>query len=138
MLAIDMVLDFLRWCLNDWDGLNWPSSVVLALVFVSAAFVLVPRTILLIGAGAAFGLNCLFIILPATTLGSILSFLLARHFFSDGCRRLIESRPKLKAISAAIDVGDWRIVAIMRLGVPVPSALQNYIFGLTRVRILPY
>lgn len=135
MLAI---FDFLSGCLNGWDGLNSTSSVVLALVFVSAAFLLVPRTILLIGAGAAFGLNSLFIILPSTTLGSILSFWLARHFFSGWCQQFVEKHPKLKAISAVVDAADWRIVAIMRLGVPVPSALQNYMFGLTRVRVLPY
>jgi uncharacterized membrane protein YdjX (TVP38/TMEM64 family) len=138
MLAVDMILDFLSRCLNDWNGLNSTSSVALALVFVSAPFLVVPRTILLIGAGAAFGLKSLFIIMPCTTLGSILSFLLARHFFSGWFQRFVDRRPKLKAISAVVDAESWRIVAIMRLGVPIPSALQNYMFGLTRVRVLPY
>lgn len=138
MLAVGMIFDFLSWCLNDWDGLNSTSSVALALVFVCASFLLVPRTILLIGAGAAFGLNSLFIILPCTTLGSILSFLLARHFFRGWFQRFVERRSKLRAISRIVDAEDWRIVAIMRLGVSVPSALQNYMFGLTRVGVIPY
>lgn len=113
-------------------------SAVLAMFFICAAFLLIPRTILLIGAGALFGLKSLLVILPSATLGSLLSFLLARHLFRAWFQRLIETRPRLKAISEAVDAEGWRVVAIMRLGVPVPSALQNYMFGLTQVRPLSF
>jgi uncharacterized membrane protein YdjX (TVP38/TMEM64 family) len=37
-----------------------------------------------------------------------------------------------------VDQEGWRIVALMRLGVPIPGAIQNYLFGLTKIDLLSY
>jgi uncharacterized membrane protein YdjX (TVP38/TMEM64 family) len=43
-----------------------------------------------------------------------------------------------RAIAQAVDDEGWRIIALMRLGAPVPSAMQNYLFGLTNIGIVTY
>ena len=44
----------------------------------------------------------------------------------------------LRAIARAVDDEGWRIIALMRLGAPLPSAVQNYLFGLTNINIVTY
>lgn len=133
-----MIYDILVWRLNSWGGLNPSSAGLMAILFVAGAFLPIPRTVLLVGSGAVFGLGAVFIAVPSTTLGSILAFLLSRHIFSEGGRRFLGKRPKLRLLQTIAGTSDWRIVAVMRLGVPIPSAMQNYMFGLTQLRVLPY
>ena len=38
----------------------------------------------------------------------------------------------------AIDSESWRIVGLLRFGSPVPTMVQNYLFGLTRIGLLPF
>ncbi|MCX7321820.1 MAG: VTT domain-containing protein [Hyphomicrobiales bacterium] len=111
------------------------SSTWLAAGFIIAAFLPIPRTVLLIGAGAAYGLSSLAVIIPSITAGSILAF---GFFFRAWFLQLIRRREKLSAVLDIIDSEGWRVVAVMRSGVPVPSVMQNYLFGLTRINILDY
>ena len=47
-------------------------------------------------------------------------------------------RPKVAAVDQAIGAGGWKIVALLRLFPPIPSSLQNYLYGLTPIRFWPY
>lgn len=114
------------------------SSMTLALIFFCASFVLIPRTFLCLGAGASFGLSAVPIILPSTMLGGVLAFLLARYLLSERLQTYIEARPRLRRFSAAVDEEGWRVVALLRFASPVPNAVQNYVFGLTRIGFLPF
>lgn len=118
--------------------LSVTSGAVLALFFGLAALIVFPRTILIVAAGASFGIGAAPIILVAGTAGGTLAFLLARYIASGWFRRKLEQRSKLEAIAEAVDKEGWRIVALMRLGAPVPSALQNYLFGLTRIHPMSF
>jgi uncharacterized membrane protein YdjX (TVP38/TMEM64 family) len=52
-----------------------PLSVgLLALVFIAAGFILLPRILLCVLAGAAYGLVAIPIAVPATTLGALIAF----------------------------------------------------------------
>ncbi|MBR0741388.1 VTT domain-containing protein [Bradyrhizobium liaoningense] len=125
--------DYLIETFQRLGQLSVTSGAALALIFVLAALIAFPRTILIVAAGASFGISAAPIILLAGTVGGTLAFLLARHVASDWFRRKLRKRPQLEAIAEAVDKEGWRIVALVRLGAPVPSALQNYLFGLTRI-----
>lgn len=114
------------------------SAAMLSLVFFAASFVLVPRTFLCLGAGASFGLGAVLVILPSTMLGGILAFLLARYFFAERLRVHIDARPRLRRVATAVDEEGWRVVALLRFASPVPNAVQNYVFGLTRIGFWPF
>ena len=132
-----MFSDFIiRW-FGTWSELTVGSSVGLALVFVLTAFLPLPRSLLLVGAGAVYGLLPVFIIVPSSAIGSILAFLMARVLLRDSVQHQIDKRPLWKAVSNAVDTEGLRIVALMRFFGPSPT-MQNYLFGLTNIELMPF
>lgn len=129
--------ELLVW-LQHRGELTLGSGLALSLVFVLGAFVLFPRTFLCLGVGALFGPAAILIIVPSTTLGGVLAFLLARYLFAERLQRRLSRRPLLRAIADAVDSEGWRVVALLRLGSPLPSAAQNYLFGVTRIGLWPF
>src|SRR3954471_9086644 len=120
------------------NALGFRSAGALALIFFVASFVFVPRTLLCLGVGALLGLPSILVILPCTTLGGVLAFLAARYLLKDRVQAMIEARPGLRKIAAAVDEEGWRIVALLRFASPLPNAVQNYMFGLTRIAFWPF
>jgi uncharacterized membrane protein YdjX (TVP38/TMEM64 family) len=133
-----MSFEFLARWLESFGKLDAGSSTALTAVFVAAAFLPIPRTFLILVAGAAFGLGAITVIVPAATLGSILAFLLARGALRNWVRRQIDRRKIWQVVEQAVNDEGWQIVALMRLWGPMPSSAQNYLFGLTNIELLPY
>jgi len=137
MTSIDLtqaLIDFLR----RWGELSPTSAVVLALIFIAGGLTPVPRAVLALASGVVFGLAAVPIIIPSTAIGSVFAFLLARYFFSEPLWRRVERSPKLLAIMNAVDAEGWKIVALCRLASPIPSTLQNALFGLTHISLWSY
>jgi len=130
----EALVEFLR----RWGELSPTSAAVLALVFVAGGLVPVPRTFLTLAAGVVYGMAAIPIIMPATTIGCLIAFLLARYFFAARLWRWVARKPKLTAIMNAVNAEGWRIVALCRLASPIPSTIQNALFGLTRIPVWPY
>ncbi len=130
----DTLVEFLR----RFGELSPTSGVVLALIFVVGGLVPVPRTFLTLAAGVMYGMAAIPIVMPATTLGCVIAFLLARYLFAERLWRYVEGRRKLTAIMNAVATEGWRIVALCRLASPIPSMVQSAIFGLTRIPLWPY
>jgi uncharacterized membrane protein YdjX (TVP38/TMEM64 family) len=129
-----ILVDFLR----RWGELSPSSAAVLVLVFVAGGLVPVPRTFLTLAAGVVFGMAAIPIIIPSTTAGCLIAFLLARYLFAARLWRWVERKPKLTAVMNAVDAEGWRIVALCRLASPIPSTIQNALFGLTRIGVWPF
>ena len=124
--------------LQRWGQLSTGSGLALGAFFALAGFIVIPRTPFVVTAGAAFGLWTVPIIILGGMVGSILAFLLSRHIAAGWVRRKLARRPHLEAIAHAVDLEGWRIIALMRLGVPVPGSVQNFLFGLTRIDLPTY
>jgi uncharacterized membrane protein YdjX (TVP38/TMEM64 family) len=133
-LVTDTLVEFLR----HWGELSPTSAAVLTLVFIAGGLVPVPRTFLTLAAGVVYGMAAVPIIMPATTAGCLIAFFIARYLFADWLWRAVESRRKLVAIMNAVEAEGWRIVALCRLASPIPSTVQNALFGLTRIPLWPY
>jgi uncharacterized membrane protein YdjX (TVP38/TMEM64 family) len=133
-----MMYDAVMQWLSEGRDLGVNSSIMLSLIFFAASFVLIPRTFLCLGAGASFGLTAVLVILPSTMLGGILAFLSARYLFSERLQVYIDARPRLRRFATAVDEEGWRVVALLRFASPLPNAVQNYVFGLTRIGFLPF
>jgi uncharacterized membrane protein YdjX (TVP38/TMEM64 family) len=133
-----MMYDTVMQWLPEAGDLGVNSSMMLSLIFFAASFVLIPRTFLCLGAGASFGLAAVLVILPSTMLGGILAFLSARYFFSERVHAYVDARPRLRRFATAVDQEGWRVVALLRFASPMPNAVQNYVFGLTRIGFLPF
>lgn len=124
--------------LESFGQLDLPAAVVLAALVVASSFLPVPRTFIVLGAGAAFGLRSLVVILPVAAAASVLAFMLARSVLRSWVERQTEKRAAWQLIAQAVDDEGWRIVALMRFGGPLPNSVQNYLFGLTNIGLLPF
>jgi uncharacterized membrane protein YdjX (TVP38/TMEM64 family) len=118
--------------------LTLTSGAALGLFFVVAAFVVFPKTVLLLSAGATFGLHAAPVILLGGTAGGILAFSFSRYVASTWFRKRLARNAMLGVVAQAVDDEGWRIVALMRLGGPLPNAVQNYAFGLTNIHLATY
>jgi uncharacterized membrane protein YdjX (TVP38/TMEM64 family) len=130
----ETLVEFLR----RWGELGPTSVAVLALVFIVGGLVPVPRTFLTLAAGVVYGMAAVPVIIPATTVGCLIAFFIARYLFADRLWRKLQGKPKLVAIMNAVEVEGWRIVALCRLASPIPSTVQSATFGLTRIGVWTY
>ena len=129
--------DIVEWFQRLGELGTW-SALALGLFFAAVGLVVLPRTPLIVAAGATFGLAAAPIILVGGTLGSTVAFLLSRSIASGRFQRWLGRHPSLQAVAHAVDLEGWRIVALLRLGVPIPNAATNYMLGLTRIDFFGY
>jgi uncharacterized membrane protein YdjX (TVP38/TMEM64 family) len=133
----DMTHALIEW-VERLGQLNAASALTLGLFFTAIGLVVFPRTPFIIAAGATFGISAAPIILVGGTAGSMLAFALSRYVASGRFRRWLERHRRLQAVARAVDLEGWRIVALLRLGVPIPNAATNYMLGLTRIGFPTY
>lgn len=107
--------------------------------YVAGALLLLPGSVLTLGAGALFGpLRGLVVVSLAATTTAALAFLLGRYAARGAVERLARRRRTFGAIDRAVGEGGWKVVALLRLSPLVPFSVGNYLFGLTPVRFVPY
>lgn len=108
----------------------------LALHIVASLF-FVPRTLLALAAGLVFGLwwGMLWAMLGSVA-GAVAGFLVARYIHAGFLARANPQR--LMALLQRVEVGGWRVVALVRLVPIIPHSLSNYALGLTRLGLASY
>ncbi len=124
----------------DWiDGLGWWAPAAFVLIYILIAVLLIPGSILTIGAGAVFGvIRGTIYTSIGSTLGATAAFLLGRFLLRGWVTRILDQRPRLKAVDEAVGREGARIIFLLRLSPLVPYSVSNYVYGLTNIRTLPY
>jgi len=112
--------------------------IAFALFFIVSSFVFIPRPILCMASGATLGISAVALALGATTTGAVLAFLAARYLGRPYFHRRIERWPISQTIMRAVDDQGWKIVGLLRIASPIPGPVNNYLFGLTGIRVWPY
>lgn len=137
-LAFD-VRAILREVLAAAAGLGVWGPVLFILVYIVAAVLFVPGSVLTLGAGAIFGVvwGSVYVSIAAT-LGATAAFLVGRYLARDWVARKIEGNETFAAIDRAVADEGWKIVGLTRLSPVFPFTLLNYAFGLTRVKLGHY
>jgi uncharacterized membrane protein YdjX (TVP38/TMEM64 family) len=122
--------------IEQWGA--WGAVLFVAL-YVVATVLLIPGSVLTLGAGAAFGVvwGSLLVSL-SSTLGATCAFLVGRHLARDTVRRKVEGDERFAAIDRAVGEQGWKIVGLTRLSPVFPFTLLNYAFGLTQVKLGHY
>jgi uncharacterized membrane protein YdjX (TVP38/TMEM64 family) len=127
--------DALAWI----SGLGPLGTLIFIAIYILACVLLLPGSILTLGAGAVFGVVPGFIaVLTGATLGATCAFLVGRYLTRDWVARRIAGNEKFKAIDEAVAREGWKIVFLTRLSPVFPFNLLNYAFGLTRVSLKHY
>ncbi|NQT94229.1 MAG: TVP38/TMEM64 family protein [Lentisphaerae bacterium] len=117
--------------LGVWGPVAYMATMVLA------SLALVPCSVIAV-LGGAFGMTAGVVYASASsTAGACLSFLVARYLFRDRVERWARHRPLFDRLSDGVAKDGWKMVVLTRL-TPFPFGLQNYLYGLTRIRFTTF
>ncbi|MBS3761692.1 MAG: TVP38/TMEM64 family protein [Planctomycetes bacterium] len=117
---------------------GWAPAVFIA-VYALGVVVCFPGTILTIGAGAMFGaVKGIIVVSLASTLGATLCFLIARYLARKPVEHWLQGKEKFQKLDGMTEEHGGMVLAITRLIPIFPFNLQNYGYGLTRVKLLTY
>lgn len=124
----------------DWvEGAGAPGVVVFAVAYVVFTVLLLPGSILTLGAGFLYGpLWGTLLVSPASVLGATLAFVLAKSWAREWVVARLAGSPRFTAVDHAIAERGWLTVFLLRLSPAFPFSLLNYALGLTRVRLGSY
>jgi uncharacterized membrane protein YdjX (TVP38/TMEM64 family) len=125
---------------NEWIKAQGAAGALAFAVsyIVMAVLLLAPSELMWVAAGVVFGAWAAPLVLVSSVVESLIVFLLSRHVLRPKVRLLLEKRPLLRAIDAAIVSQSWQVALLLRLNGLVPFNFQNYFFGATDIRLLPY
>ncbi len=117
---------------------TWGPIIFIAL-YILAAVLFIPGSVLTLGAGALFGVawGSIYVSI-ASTLGATSAFLVGRYLARDAIARKIEGNQRFAAIDKAVATDGWKIVGLARLSPVFPFTFLNYAFGLTQVKLRDY
>jgi uncharacterized membrane protein YdjX (TVP38/TMEM64 family) len=139
LTARQLPMERLGDALEGWlEGLGVWGPVAFAAIYVVAAVLFIPGSVLTLAGGAVFGLGVgTAAVSIGSTTGAAAAFLVARYAARESVAGMARSYPRFDAIDKAIGEGGWKIVALLRLVPFVPFNLQNYFYGLTSIRFWP-
>ena len=123
---------------QDWvQGFGALGWAIFIAVYAITSFVLIPGSILTLGAGVAYGLWAFPLVIAGAVLASAMSFLAARYVFHDRVQEKVSQYPRFKAVNEAIRDEGWKVVLLLRLSPALPFSLQNWFLGLMPVGFWP-
>jgi uncharacterized membrane protein YdjX (TVP38/TMEM64 family) len=126
---------FLEWA----QGIGPWGAVLFAAAYVPAAVLLVPGSLLTLGAGFVFGVvKGTLIVSLGSTAGAAAAFIVGRSVARDWVDSRLAGRPRIAAIARAVETEGFKIVLLTRLSPVLPFNLLNYAFGLTSVPFQKY
>ncbi|MHC4400015.1 MAG: TVP38/TMEM64 family protein [Planctomycetota bacterium] len=124
------LVEILEWVrsLGVWGPLFLVGAYILACVL------LVPGSILTLGAGFLFGLlRGTVTVSIGSVLGATAAFFLGRTLARGWIEKRIAALPRFAAIDRAVGQQGFKVVLLLRLSPVFPFNLLNYAFGMTRV-----
>ncbi|MCC7043682.1 MAG: TVP38/TMEM64 family protein [Acidobacteria bacterium] len=141
VLAITLlpVGEWMRWLVAWIRDAGAVGVVVYAAAYIAATVLLLPGSILGLGAGFAYGpLGGTLLVSPVSVTAATIAFLLGRTVARGWIAERVSRDPRFAAIDAAIEREGLKIVLLLRLSPVFPFNVLNYALGLTRVRLSHY
>ncbi|MBI4217659.1 MAG: TVP38/TMEM64 family protein [Elusimicrobia bacterium] len=124
----------------DWiAGQGILGAGIFVLLYILAAVLMIPGSVLTLGAGVIYGVvGGSILVSIAATLAATAAFLAGRYFARGWVVKRIEGNEKFKAIDLAVAKEGWKIVGLTRLSPIFPFNLLNYAYGVTKVSLKDY
>lgn len=133
------VKDYLLAMLDWTSGLGVWGPAFVAAFYVAACVLLLPGSVLTLGAGFLFGVVTGTVTVSiGSTLGACAAFVVGRTLARGWIEQKVAARPKFAAIDRAVGVQGFKIVLLTRLSPIFPFNLLNYAYGLTKVKFWQY
>lgn len=119
--------------LGAWAG------VVLAALWIPAALLLVPGSLITLATGFLLGVGWGMVTVSiGSTLGAVTAFLAGRTLARHRVQRWIAGRPRFRAVDRAVGTDGLGIVLLTRLSPFFPYNFLNYAYGLTGIGLRDY
>ncbi len=118
------------------DGLGIWAPLLYILLYVCMSGIFMPSIVFKVFAGTIFGVffGVLWVSI-ASTISSLIKFLLARYFLQEKINRRIQNNPSMRKMDMMIERDGWKILLLLR-NVPVANSLfLNYICGVTKMPV---
>lgn len=151
LLVLVLVLALIAWVwtripLNDWImhfrlwilNLGVLGVVIFIVAYSFFTIILAPVSLLTLTAGLAYGGWGFPLVVVSATLAATLAFLLGRYALRDRVMLWIKQDKKLLSLNKAVSAEGWRIVGLLRLSPLVPFGMQNYVFSITEIKLVPF
>ncbi len=126
--------------IKDWvSGFGIVAPIVYIGLYIVATLFFLPGLPVTVISGVAFGpiLGVVYVWIGAT-IGVSLAFLVARYIARDIVERWVSGFSLFKRIDEKVEQEGWRILMFTRLVPIFPFNLQNYAYGLTKIKFLTY
>jgi uncharacterized membrane protein YdjX (TVP38/TMEM64 family) len=131
-----------RWTLAlvGWVRSAGPAGAALfAVAYIAAAVLLLPGSVLTLGAGFAYGPALgLLLVSPVSVLAATAAFCVGRSIARGWVSRKVSGDARFTAIDEAVGESGFKIVFLLRLSPVLPFNLLNFALGLTRVSLRDY
>ena len=115
------------------------AGVVLAAVWIPAALLFVPGSLITLGTGFLLGVGWgLVTVSIGSTLGAVAAFLMGRSLARDRVQGWVAGRPRFRAVHRAVGTGGLGIVLLARLSPLFPYNFLNYALGVTGIGLRDY
>ena len=129
LLAAARLLPVDRWlkAFNEWVSHLGPWGIVIFIgAYVLATVLLLPGSILTVGAGFIFGLGWgLFAVSIGSTVGAALAFLIARFIARERVETMARENENFRRIDKAIGAQGAKLILLLRLSPLIPFNLSN-------------
>jgi uncharacterized membrane protein YdjX (TVP38/TMEM64 family) len=139
VLALLFLLPVREWLIPVLAWIDAHREIAWALyilLYIAAATLMLPGSIITLGAGFLFGLPAGTAIVSAgSVLGATAAFLLGRFFARDWVAERTARLPRFRVLDQATSRDGFLIVLLTRLSPLFPFNLLNYALGLTAVRL---
>jgi uncharacterized membrane protein YdjX (TVP38/TMEM64 family) len=135
MIDRDTIARLLEWVQSagPWGAL------LFGLAYIPAAVLLVPASVLTLGAGFVFGVARGTVIASlGSTAGASAAFVVGKTVRHDWVVGRMAGHPALGAIGRAVESDAFKVVLLTRLSPLFPFSLLNYAFGLSSVPFKTY
>ncbi|AZR72151.1 hypothetical protein BBF96_01325 [Anoxybacter fermentans] len=126
--------------IKEWiDGFGVWGPVVYILVYIACCLFFLPGLPITIVGGLVFGSiwGTIYVSI-GSTIGASLAFLIARYAARDMVESWVANNPQFKKIDEGVEKQGWRMLMITRLVPIFPFNLQNFAYGLTKIKFSTY
>lgn len=108
------------------------------LLYVICPLFMLPVLPLTLLAGLVFGYWGFPLVVFSALLSAITGFIVARYFLHRPIAAVTKNKVLFRAVKRAVNSGGWKMVTMVRLSPVINFSIQNYLLGITDIRLIPY
>ena len=116
----------------------WSAALVVAFIFVFGSLVAVPRPLLSIICGLAFGWWGLPLAIVSAALGAALVFVVGRNLLRPRISGRLAANRIAQVAFQAVELEGFRAVLLLRMSPLLPSSIQSYMFSVSSLTFRQY